>query len=109
MGSITQTHVETEMVFWPPVDSQPVVADFTSAKPEVVMAGMTQRDTKHAVSVHDIRGSESNFTLEENGFQYVQHEIPGLDQAEDPAHVKEVIIPQTEELVRKVYVFQPRV
>ncbi|KAJ5786638.1 uncharacterized protein N7503_011850 [Penicillium pulvis] len=94
--------VVSELVFWARPENQPFVSDFTKEKPEVCMAAMKQEEEKHMVTVHDVRGQESQFTLDGNGFQYAQHDIPGMDRAEDPTHVETVIIPQTEELVRNI-------
>lgn len=102
--AIMQKDVVTELVFWARPEGQPFVSDFTKVKPEVCMAAMKKEEEKHMVTVHDIRGQESHFTLDRNGFQYVQHDIPGMDRAEDPTHVETVIIPQTEELVRNMSV-----
>ncbi|KAJ5673403.1 hypothetical protein N7507_002530 [Penicillium longicatenatum] len=102
MEATMQKDVVSELVFWARPDTQPFVSDFTKERPEECMAAMKKPEEKHMVTVHDMRGQESQLTLDEHGFQYVQHDIPGLDRAEDSTHVETVIIPQTEELVRNV-------
>jgi hypothetical protein len=52
--------------------------------------------------IHDIRGDESTFTLDQNGFQYVHHDVPELDDWSDEEKIKEILIPKTEELVRQM-------
>jgi hypothetical protein len=95
-------HVDAELVFWRRLKDQRLVTDFTRAKPEECMAAMKEPDEKHLVQVQDIRGQEACFTLEQNGFQYVWHEISGLEDAADEKAVTSVITPKTEELVRRM-------
>lgn len=49
---------------------------------------MKEPDEKHPVRVQYIRGQETSFTLEQNGFQYVWHEMSGLENAGDDEVVK---------------------
>lgn len=94
-------NVDTELVFWRRPGDLSVVVDFTKNKPEEGMAAMKAMDEKHPVQVQDIRGQEARFTLDQNGFQYVRHGIPELDNAADSTHVESVIIPETEKLVQQ--------
>ncbi|KAJ5167292.1 uncharacterized protein N7482_006073 [Penicillium canariense] len=94
--------VNTELAFWKRVPDQMVEVDFTKARPEECMAVIKGLDEKHPVQIQDIRGREANFTLEQNGFQYVWHDMPEIDNAADPDCIKSTIIPQTEELVRQL-------
>lgn len=95
-------HVNTKLVFWRRPDEQPVIADFTKDRPEECVAALKKLDNGHRVHVQDIRGCESQFTLDQHGFQYVKHDMPELDKIVDEEHVKNVIIPQTEQLVQQV-------
>ncbi|KAJ6117093.1 hypothetical protein N7512_006818 [Penicillium capsulatum] len=95
-------HVNAELVFWRHPDHQPVISDFTKSNPEECMAAGKKLDERHCVHVQDLRGRESQFTLNRHGFQYVEHAMPGLDKVEDEEHVKNVIIPKTEQLVQQV-------
>lgn len=98
----TGRNVDTELVFWRRTEDMSVVSDFTKTKPEECMAAMKARDEKHPVQVQDIRGQEGRFTLGQNGFQYVHHDILGLDRVSDSTHVESVIIPETEKLVQQM-------
>lgn len=95
-------HVDAELSFWRRSDDQPVIADFTKGRPEECMASMDRMNETHCVHVQDIRGREAQFTLDRHGFQYVLHDMPELDGIVDEAHVKTVIVPKTEQLVREV-------
>ncbi|KAJ5970358.1 uncharacterized protein N7479_000276 [Penicillium vulpinum] len=96
-------HVDADLYFRrrPDVDSS-VEVDFTKGKPDDNAKKMHVRNETHQVQVRDIRGRESSYTLDKNGFVYVLHEMPELDRVLDEEHVKETTIPQTESLVRKI-------
>ncbi|CAI7607177.1 unnamed protein product [Penicillium glandicola] len=96
-------HVDTDLCFWrhPDVDNI-VEVDFTKGNPEDNVKKMQELDETHKVQVQDIRGQESSYTLDTNGFVYRSHEIPELDQISDEEHVDNTIILKTEELVREV-------
>jgi hypothetical protein len=79
-----------------------MVVDFTKNRPEECMAAMKVPDEKHLVQVQDIRGRETQFTLNQNGFQYVSHDVPGLDKARRPDTCRTVLIPETEKLVQQM-------
>lgn len=97
-------NVQTELAYWRQVPGQKVVNDFTQPDGEKGYAEMTKYDDRHEVIIHDIRGEESDFTLDRNGFQYVKHDVPELDDWSDEAKVKQVLIPATEKLVQQLYV-----
>ncbi|KAJ5126762.1 hypothetical protein N7448_007541 [Penicillium atrosanguineum] len=98
----TVKNVDTELVFWHRPEDMSVVSDFTKDKPEECMPAMKALDEKHPVQVQDIRGQEGRFTLGQNGFQYVHHDILGFDKASDSTHVESVIIPEMEKLVQQI-------
>ena len=101
-------NVEADLMFWRRPDPENnVQVDFTKGKPEDNMKKMHLLDETHRVTVHDIRGQESTFTFDKNGFAYLSHEIPGLDQTSDEECMKNIIIPKTEELVRNMSVLLP--
>lgn len=96
-------HVDTELMFWRATGGDNrVQVDFTNGNPEEGVKAMHAYDQMHHVRVKDLRGQESTFTLDKNGFAYVSHEMPG--DATDEEQVKGIIIPQTEEIVRQVSV-----
>lgn len=71
------TNVDAELVSWRRLQCQKLVTDFTKAKPEDCMAAMKEPNEMHPVQVHDIRGQEARFTLDQNGCQHVRHEMSG--------------------------------
>ncbi|KAJ5816110.1 hypothetical protein N7447_008343 [Penicillium robsamsonii] len=96
MGDHTEyiaKHIDTDLHFWRRPD-----VDFANDKPE---DNIMSHET-HRVQIEDIRGQESSYTLDKNGFVYLSHEMPDLDKVSDKEHTKKTIIPQTEELVRKI-------
>lgn len=54
----------------------------------------------HPVTVHDIRDSESQYSLDTTGFQVVNHESKEKDFVDD-AHIKEVYYPEVEDILKK--------
>lgn len=98
-------NVDTELIFWRRPADLCLVSDFTKVGREEGMAAMKNLEEEHRIQVHDVRGHESDFSLQQNGFQYAWHEIPELGGAADESQVEQFIIPQTEELVKKLYVF----
>jgi len=63
---------------------------FIASVPFLVADGPNSNidETKHEVSIHDVRGSEKNFTLPVYGFQYIQHEFVAKPEksVDGPAH-----------------------
>lgn len=55
----------------------------------------------HPVHITDITGSESEFSLDKQGFQVVSHVAQEKDFADD-AHIKAVYYPETEQLLKDV-------
>ncbi|KAI9928687.1 hypothetical protein ASPWEDRAFT_168660 [Aspergillus wentii DTO 134E9] len=97
----TKRHVQTDMVFRKRTASQHDTIDFTKTSPEQFEVNMKDNQEKRPVLVHDVRGEESSFTLDTNGFQYVRHEVPGLEDWNEE-QIRQSLIPATEDLVRKV-------
>lgn len=101
-------HVDTDLRFWRrrDVDSNAQV-NFAEGKSEDDLKEMEVLAEMHKVNVQDIRGQESSYTLDKNGFVYLSHEMPELDRFSDDEHVKDAIIRKTEELVCKMSVLIP--
>ncbi|KAJ5819264.1 hypothetical protein N7474_004855 [Penicillium riverlandense] len=95
-------NVDTDLIFWKRPADLCLVSDFTKVSPEEGMAAMKRLEEEHRIQVHDVRGHESDFSLQQNGFQYVWHEIPELGGAADEEQVQQFIIPQTEQMVKKL-------
>lgn len=51
------------------------------------------------VTVHDIRGQEKNYTLDQNGFQIYAHRSVEVDFVDDEK-IKSVYYPETEQLLK---------
>jgi hypothetical protein len=104
----TARNVEADLMFWRrPEAEKDVQVDFTKGTPENNIKTMQILDDTHRVTVHDIRGQEPTFTLDKNGFTYLSHELPELDQSSDEECMENIIIPKTEELVRYMSVVIP--
>jgi len=59
----------------------------------------------HSVTVHDISGHESEFTLDKNGFQIYKHVSAERDFLDDD-QIKATYYPETEQLLKDVSVAQ---
>lgn len=98
-------HVDADLRFWRRRDvNNNVQANFARGKPEDNPTEMGVLAEMHKVHVQDIRGQESSYTLDKNGFVYLSHEMPELDKISDEEHIKDAIIQKTEELVRRMSV-----
>ncbi|KAJ6191293.1 hypothetical protein N7519_001314 [Penicillium mononematosum] len=99
-------HVDADLCFWRRLDvDNGIQVDFTEGKPEDKEDKPKETEVlaeRHKVQVQDIRGQESSYTLDKNGFVYLLHEMPELGRVSDEEYVKETIIPETESLVRKI-------
>ncbi|CAI7656507.1 unnamed protein product [Penicillium viridicatum] len=96
-------HVDADLRFWRRRDvDNNAQANFAKGKPEDNLKEMEVLAEMHKVHVQDIRGQDSTYTLDKNGFVYLSHEMPELDNLSDEEHMKDVIIPKTEELVRNI-------
>ncbi|CAI7627626.1 unnamed protein product [Penicillium palitans] len=96
-------HVDTDLCFWRRRDvDNNVQVNLAKGKPEDDLKEMEVLAEMHKVNVQDIRGQESSYTLDKNGFVYLSHEMPELDKVSDDEHVKDAIIRKTEELVREI-------
>lgn len=60
----------------------------------------------HLVKVHDVNGSDEEFNLNKQGFQFYQHESAEKEFRNDD-QIKAVYYPETEEWLKNVYVSKP--
>jgi hypothetical protein len=69
-------------------------------------AGYQRRkfDTR-PTTIHDLRGQEKEFTLEENGFVVLQANWSEEDVEDTPEHIQNVVFPETIEKVKQAYVY----
>jgi hypothetical protein len=63
-----------------------------------------KRKTCYSVQVHDIRGEETKYTLDRNGFQYVWDPVAELDDWFNEEKCKAILVPKAEKLVQQMYV-----
>ena len=94
--------IETDLNYWKPVEHQRVEVDITGPDAATVHEELSKLVETHKVLIHDVRGEESNYSLDTNGFQYVHHDVPELDDWSDEQKVTKVLIPATEKLVADV-------
>lgn len=59
---------------------------------------------KKTTTIHDLRGREKEFTLEENGFAVLQANWSEEDVEDTPEHIKNVVFPETIQKVKEAYV-----
>ncbi|KAL2219393.1 hypothetical protein M432DRAFT_350301 [Thermoascus aurantiacus ATCC 26904] len=85
-------------------DSRPMdTVDWQNAESKAKHDQMVKENEEaKSVVIQDIRGEEQKYTLDVHGFQYVRHEITGVSNWSDEAQIKEIVIPETEKLVREI-------
>jgi hypothetical protein len=102
-AEVQPSDVEAQLVYWKqpdPEEGKLVVLDFTSPQGlEETWAKNKRYDSTHDVTVHDVRGSKEDFNLDEQGWTYVKHAVPTVKDWTDEAHLKEILIPESEKLV----------
>jgi hypothetical protein len=64
-------------------------------------ADMRRKHEPAQVRVHDVRGHEEEYKLDEHGFQFIKHETPETNW-DDYQQICQVYNPQCEELFRKL-------
>jgi hypothetical protein len=96
--------VVTDINFWKRLAEPSKIKDFRLSEAEKEAEKEKEKnehDDPRQVTIHDIRGEEQNYTLLKNGFQFVQHEVPELKEGADSEEVKRILVPATEQLVKK--------
>ncbi len=93
----TPADVRTVLNYYKPnEDGSPPHATYTD-RPETYGRPVEE----HGVTIHDVRGREADYSLDGNGFQFVQHSSAERDFADDD-HIKAVYYPETEQLLKDV-------
>ncbi|GIJ87057.1 hypothetical protein Asppvi_005959 [Aspergillus pseudoviridinutans] len=93
--------IQTGLNYWGGTND-PIIIDFAKPDGKQKFAEVEKQQAKHPVLIHDIRGTEDQYTLETHGFQYFHDEVPELDDWTDEQKVTDTLIPKSEELVRKI-------
>lgn len=94
--------VLAELIYWKQVENASVTLDFTSPGAQERYNDLSKLDQKYSVTVHDVRGEESHYTLQHHGFQYVRHEVEEIRDWSNEDQVTEVLLSATEQLVKGV-------
>ncbi|KAF2788657.1 hypothetical protein K505DRAFT_353061 [Melanomma pulvis-pyrius CBS 109.77] len=76
--------------------------DFTVPGTEQKFEEINKRVEAVPLTIHNIRGKEDKYTLEKNGFQYAKDEVKGLEGCTTEDEIKDVLLPATEALVKKL-------
>lgn len=79
-----------------PEDGSPPAPNYSDRPSSYEREPLSER-----LTVHDIRGSEDQYTLDTTGFQVYKHESAEKDFLDD-AQIKANYYPETEELLKKV-------
>jgi hypothetical protein len=65
-----------------------------------------KEENSRVVKIHDIRGTEDEYTLDKDGFQILKHSSAEKEFLDDE-QVRRVYYEEVEELLKKVYVTSP--
>lgn len=94
--------ITTELTYWKRLEHPLVSIDFTAPEAKQRYSELSKLDQPHNVVIHDVRGDESKYTLEHQGFQYVEHKVTELKDWSNKDEVTAVLIPATEQLVKEM-------
>lgn len=109
---IPRGNVEAELHFYSPPSDGSAPYNWVDKQPE----GTPQHNygaTAHNVTIHDIRGSESSYTLDKDAFAVLQN-VPSLGETEfvDDDHIKAHYYPEVEKVLldnvpgaNKIFIF----
>lgn len=93
--------VDANLTYWKTA-SQPVYLDFTQDGAEKKYKELDAHDESFRTTIQDVRGREDDFSLDRNGFTYVEDDIEGLDACTSEEEYQKLIVPATEKLVQKL-------
>lgn len=94
--------ITTLLNYWKRLENRSISVDFSTPGAQERLDELSNLNEAHAVLIHDVRGDESKYTLERNGFQYVHHHVKELEDCSNEEQVREVLLPATEELVKQM-------
>ena len=78
-----------------PADGSPPAPNYVDKPSSYVREPLSQ-----TLTVHDVRGSEDQYTLDTKGFQFVKHKSVEKDFVDDEK-IKRVYYPEVEELLKR--------
>ncbi|OBT54233.1 hypothetical protein VE04_10314 [Pseudogymnoascus sp. 24MN13] len=94
--------ITTLLNYWKRLENRSISVDFSTPGAQERLDQLSNLNEAHTVLIHDVRGDESKYTLERNGFQYVHHHVKELEDCSNEEQVREVLLPATEELVKQI-------
>ena len=94
--------MQAELNFCQPLSSPLGPLDFNQPGTEKKYEALERLYESHTVQIHDVRTSDSAFTLDKNGFQYAEDGFDVSLEGKTDDQVKDLLIPLTEKLVQKV-------
>lgn len=104
-ATTTQTnpsHVKATLNYYDRAFGPIAALDFTVPGTELKFEEYNKRIEAIPTTIHNIRNLEHKYTLEKNGFQYVKDEVKGLDACSTEDEIKDVLLPATEALVKRL-------
>lgn len=113
--AVPKRDVKTTLNYWSPVPGNKHETDFRKPGAEQSYDERQNNKIPTSVTIHDVRGHEPDFTLEENGFQYVPDQAPDFSHCNSEEEIAAILVPHTEKLVQellgatKTHVFTHRV
>jgi hypothetical protein len=94
--------IKTSLNYYPRAASPMEPLDFTVPSTEAKFEAYQRFTEAIHLTVHNARGRESSYSLERNGFHYATDPIPSLSSCTTEEQIKDVLLPATEELVKKL-------
>lgn len=101
-GPVSTRDVNTTLEYWKPAPGNKVTIDFTQPGAEQQFDKLAEAKDPRDVTISDVRGHEDSFSLDHNGFQYVNHPVAELEACTSEEDFAKVLLPATEELVRNL-------
>ncbi|UJO20334.1 uncharacterized protein CLAFUR5_10255 [Fulvia fulva] len=83
--------VKTTLNYWEPQPGNKVRTDFRKPGAETSYDERENNQLPTPVTIHDVRGHESTFTLEQNGFQYVPDRAPDFSHCRSEEEISAIL------------------
>ncbi|KAF1956730.1 hypothetical protein CC80DRAFT_472410 [Byssothecium circinans] len=94
------TAIQTKLRYHYDKEDQVDVLDFTKPGTEEQFERYQTWVEEILTPIHDAR--QKQYTLDKNGFQYVKDPVPGLDKATSEDEIRNILLPATESLVKRL-------